>query len=176
MKDRRNSRNQRLRIHTYARIVPTREPKRCPNSRKQRLWACTCTHVPILLKRRPEASRQNTHIKTVGFGCRRPRPSRCRSRTTADTPPQAASYLAVGSGDALGAAWTARALARSSGPACWFPRSFLFHVQSHLNQKTGPRHGPRPLVPVRAPERGPCSLCRTQPSPCSVPTVPERKK
>lgn len=34
----------------------------------------------------------------------------------------------------------------------------VIHVQSHLNQKTGPRHGPRPLVPVRAPERGPRGL------------------
>lgn len=89
---------------------------------------------------------------------RRPRPSRCRSRTTADTPPRAASYLAVGSGDALGAAWTARFQVWTSEPAYWFPRSFLFHIQSHLNQKTGPRHGPRPLVPIRAPERGPCGL------------------
>ena len=87
IKDRRNSRNQRLRIHTYARGHPRRaSPSVAPtagtngHSRIQRLWACTCTHVPILLKRRPGANRQNTRIKTVGFGCRHPKHKTCGPR------------------------------------------------------------------------------------------------
>lgn len=86
-------------------------------------------------------------------GRRRPRPSRCRNRTTADTPPRAASYLAVGSGDAPGAAWAVRFQVWTSGPAYWFPRSSsstsnpilirrrdlgMAHV---LSSPSGPRNG-----------------------------------
>ena len=67
---------------SFRRASPSVAPTAGTNdhSRNQRLWACTCTPIPILLKRRPGANRQNTRIKTVGFGCRHPRHETCGLR------------------------------------------------------------------------------------------------
>ena len=95
-----HSQKQRLFIHAYTHVIPTREPKRCPNSRNQRQQTKTTATAKnngfgLALARTSQSSSNaapeptvNTHIKTVGFGCNTP-----NTRYAAYGPP-GRSYIA----------------------------------------------------------------------------------